>query len=118
MRSYRKSDTCYKISRDVYDAEQHTLIDYLIHTQKVDVACPENDDDQICGWICHTPFENGMAIHFCYVKSPFRRLGIGTRLIENAIKEGNRYYTHHTWLSDHLSSKHDILYNPYVIWRI
>ena len=59
---------------------QSGIIKKVLLRGSVLVATPDGDDAPIAGWLCHV----GSVAQFMYVKKPFRRFGVGRRLIEKA----------------------------------
>ncbi len=75
----------------VYFARWHRLIeDILERGATVLVACPPGDPDTILGYVVAETAREKPVIHFCYVKLPWRRLGIATKLITARIPDPNQ----------------------------
>lgn len=77
LRCYKHDSPLTKyIRRDLFFARHKAVIEKILASCEVDVACDGNDKDLIFGYIAH---EKGI-IHFVYVKEPFRKLGIAKKL--------------------------------------
>lgn len=68
------------------------------------VLCAAANEDQIIGWACYELVRDGTALHYLYVKDPFRRRGLGAELVQ-AVKEAHgtsdrTFYTHRTRFAD------------------
>lgn len=72
---------------------------------KCSICVAPDEDNQIIGWIVY----DKDAIHYCYVKHVFRKMGVGRALVKLA---GNtKSYSHHTKYSRYLNSS--LEFNPY-----
>jgi GNAT superfamily N-acetyltransferase len=97
LNAFALSRTARMIDRPLYFVEQKKVIERLLTRSRVRVAVNPEDLNHIFGYIVgEPPFESGIAlVHYCYVKSDYRELGIGRRLIRS-ITEGARraLFTH------------------------
>jgi GNAT superfamily N-acetyltransferase len=79
-----------------------STVDCLLRDGKVSVvmACPENDRDQIYGFVCFERSKEAEypVLHYIYVKAPFRGHGIGSLLrgIAKGMHPGIMRYTFKT----------------------
>jgi GNAT superfamily N-acetyltransferase len=62
------------------------LLNRLIPKSLITVICNPDDPDQIYGWGCYTITDNQLIVHWIYIKYTFRKLGLGTFLL-NTLKE-------------------------------
>lgn len=92
-------------SHDVFFQEHQRKIKETLKTAKVFILTTAEENDQIIGYIV---FE-GDALHFCYVKAPFRKLGVAKKLCKEMV--GVKQYSHHTTYSKYIAK--DFIYNPY-----
>ena len=81
------------------------------------VACDPEDPDVIWGYVAFDPKDP--VLHFVYVKGAFRRMGIGTRLMEEAFERCNGCWSQ---IEDHpvvVSHRTESLFKawPQVKWR-
>lgn len=105
-----------EIISTTYYSEHHKVIERLLKTCTVHVACDEANVDDIYGYGCSEMVDNIFVLHFLYVKHTYRNLGIGTMLL-NSFNHNPEYasvYTHHTPVALRLAAKYRMVYNPYV----
>jgi len=80
LRSYKHDSPLTKYTkRTLFFDEHQKLLDRLLPKIQVIVACDENDQDLIFGFLAFEP----KIVHFVYVKEPFRKMGIARKLIES-----------------------------------
>ena len=117
IRSFRCAASVRDVPHTPYLKGQHKLISQLLEnsTCRVLLAVDVEDEGHILGWMCFEEYEGVGVIHYVYVKSTFRRFGIGTRLVGEV--EGEVYYTHKNSRGDKLMSKCNASYNPYLAQR-
>ena len=116
-RSYRRH--LAEVSTSVYYDEMNRLVPALLARSTVLVACDPADPDQVYGYAVvevdtrHAPPR--AIVHYVYVKSPFRRLGVGMRLIECALISSPtaRCCSHITSTVTPWASLRGIDYNPF-----
>lgn len=96
---------------------------YRIHKERimktlqralVTIAANPEDESQIFGYMV---WEHPETIHFAFVKSPFRRLKIFQRLLDNVL--GTKKfctYTQHTWATNFFRRTLRLIYNPYMFY--
>jgi len=83
------------VSRSAYD-RHHANLEALLHTADVYVACDQEKDSVIYGWIvADVEFD---TLHMAFVRYDFRRNGIGTTLLRHVFPDESRglSYTHRT----------------------
>lgn len=117
LRSYRNSPFARNISNTIYFNEQHKLLEELVKTCKVVVACNESDTSQIYGYIVGDNIDGFLVIHYLYVKQSFRNMGIGKSLLNMFDHDIDKaaIYTHHTKIADRLAPRFNLIYHPYVL---
>lgn len=96
LKSYRRSPHTRKWSDFTYFARQRPLCEMLLARSQVLVARPLDWPEGIFGWIAFEKPSDGFVLHYGYVKSPYRRLGVARRLLEYAQPSGELRYSHHT----------------------
>ena len=125
LHSYRKGCRFVRdLDWDVYRVGQANLIQSLLLTSDVLVACNPDSSDQIFGYIVFTETPVITAIHWVYVKATFRRFGVARSLYKEALSgtahdiNGTVYATHtnHHW--GWIKQKIDITHNPYLIHEV
>lgn len=87
------------------------VVDRCLREGQTIVATTEGDDS-ILGWACWLIRSDVAAVHYVYVKAPFRRLGIASQLLTAG--PAVQVCTHFTraakdWLR--------LIYNPYLLER-
>jgi len=112
----RGSNFGKEIISTIYYSEMHKVIERLLKTCKVHVACDEADINDIYGYACHENVDGIFVLHFIYVKHTYRNLGIGTMLLNsfNFNPEYASIYTQHTPLALRLAAKYRMTYSPFV----
>lgn len=122
MRSLRESQTHRDVEASVYKTNQPLIINGLIRRSLTIMAVNPEDPTQIFGYVVATPTTSNVCVlHWLYVKSAFRKLGIGSALVREAIHETEAntnypvcctYISHNfNWLKDKLN----LVYNPYLV---
>lgn len=69
-----------------YFADQRALVVDLLHSSFTLVACAPDDESHIYGFICYGPAN---TIHWVYVKSAYRRIGLADALLAAAFPNRN-----------------------------
>ena len=117
LKSFRNSLSASKIANPVYFSEHHKLIEQLLRSSKVIIACNNDDSNQLYGYVVAGEVEGIFALHFLYVKHTFRRLGIGRILLNAFPREPGAagIYTHYTRNMEDIAPKFELMYQPYVL---
>lgn len=84
LKSSRNEGANRHMGNDVYYAAMKPRVTDALRRGRIVVASTLDDAWQIVGWIC---FEPG-AVHYVYVKYPFRHLGVARRLFGIANPSG------------------------------
>jgi len=90
---------------EVFFSEHQKKIKERLKASSVFILTTAEDLDQIIGYIVY----EGDCLHFCYVKAPFRKMGVARRLKEKLLSV--KQYSHHTTYSRYVAK--DFIYNPY-----
>lgn len=117
LKSYRQSPATTGIPSQIYFGEQHKLVERLLKDSTVVVACSDEDETQLYGYICATRVEGILCVHYIYIKHTFRSLGIGKMLL-NAFEHdpsAASVYTHSTRIAAKLATKYNLIYHPYLL---
>ncbi|MCA1824430.1 MAG: GNAT family N-acetyltransferase, partial [Frankia sp.] len=81
-----------------YIATQAQVIATCLATSDVLVACPAERPEQILGWCC---FRRPSTVHYVYVKPYYRRNGIATQMLTEALQWTPKFlgpvYVSHDW---------------------
>jgi GNAT superfamily N-acetyltransferase len=116
LKCMRGSNFAKEITSTVFFSEHHRVVERLLKTCQVYVACDENNVDDIYGYGCAEMVDGVFVLHMIYVKHTYRNLGIGT-LILNSFKHNSEHagiYTQHTPVAVRLAAKYRMVYSPYV----
>jgi GNAT superfamily N-acetyltransferase len=114
LRSYHESDVARYVPNDVYfaDAGHHGICVRLLQETPALMACDAANPHTLYGWVCGAPG----VLHYAYVKSPFRRLGIARLLLQHAGVEDGAVCTHFTRATKAWQERgHRYVYNPYAL---
>ena len=116
LKSYRDSSFAKSITNTVYFHEHHKLIEELLKTCKVLVACDNNNIGDIFGYTVTEEIEGQFVTHFSYVKHTYRNLGIAKALFKEAGADFTKLslYTHSTKNSDRFAEKYNLVHSPYI----
>lgn len=116
LRSYRTSRFAGEMNNTIYFSEHHKVIQRLLQSCEVYIACSEKDGTDIYGWICAERVQGIFCLHFVYVKHTYRNLGIGKMLLNAYAHEPGlaSVYTHQTVMALRLAAKFNMTYSPYI----
>jgi GNAT superfamily N-acetyltransferase len=116
LKSYRDSVFASNITTTIYYNEHHKVIERLLKSCQVYVACNDLQVDELYGFICAEEVEGILVIHFTYVKQIYRNLGVGSSLLNvfNHSADVATLYTHATKMSVKLINKYRLVYSPYI----
>ncbi len=110
LKSFRKFEP--KVDSDVYYKHHNRLIDSIMARSKVIIACNENDNEQVFGYIVYE--ESPISIvHYTYVKEAYRKMGIAKALSRAAHITDVFVFTHLTHASYTVFKDKKSYYNPY-----
>lgn len=116
LKSYRDSQFAKQITNTIYFAQQHKLIEKLLETCQVFVACNSTNPGDLYGYICFEKVDSIYVLHYIYVKHTYRKLGIAKMLAyyTDFCEEMANMYTHASKNSEHLAAKFNSIYCPYI----
>lgn len=116
IESYRHESPLGRSTRPkIYYAEYQKIIDHLLQTCSVLIACDPNDLDTIYGYLVFEPH----VAHYAFVKLAWCRLGIAKALVTKAFGTASGLViSHSTKTMKEISSSHpDITYNPFQLYK-
>lgn len=89
LKSYEDAYFVRYIPSQIYFDEHRKMILKMIASEDTRVAVNQDDEDQILGFITFSSqkISKTPVIHYLYVKSAFRKLGVGTELLREAMHE-------------------------------
>jgi hypothetical protein len=116
LKSYRDSFFARGVASNMYFSEHHKVIERILKTCEVYIACDDADAMNIYGWACAEFIDNTFVIHYSYVKQMYRFLGIANLLISQYKHnpEVASLYTHHTKYAEKICPRKSIFYSPYI----
>lgn len=118
LKSYRDSAWVAGIPSAVFYPFHGIKVDMLLNESDVRIAHYRKDPNQVYGWIAARVYDTELIVHYIYVKSTFRKFGIGRDLLSSVCEgylDKKITATHRTWSNVWLDSKLKIEYNPYLI---
>ena len=71
------------VSDTVFFYEQKVLINTLLETCRVDIACDPEDENDIYGYLVWDIQDGQQIIHWVYVKSKWKNMGFAGALLKN-----------------------------------
>ena len=111
LKSYRSSNFARNIANEVFFAEHHKVIEELVKTEQVTVACSTTDENELYGYIVAGYTQEIFTLHYIYVKHSFRSMGVGTMLLNSFEHnpETASVCTHWTRICDKLSPRYGMI---------
>jgi hypothetical protein len=116
LKSYRQSRFAQDLHTTIYFSEHHKVLESILKSCEVLVACPHDDISQILGWACYEKVQGQFVLHYIYTKQTYRMLGIATQVLAATGHDTSLagMYSHHSPVAIKLASKYNFVYNPYV----
>jgi GNAT superfamily N-acetyltransferase len=112
----------------LYWERHHEVVDRLVRTARVVVACWEEDPDLVAGWACFQEDAQAVPIlHYVYVRERFRRKRLAAALLGQAAgsmpappdrlwSEQPIRYTHRSRVCSELPIPPSWVYDPYAMF--
>lgn len=116
VRSYASNRVGPPLLGPVYKAGQTALVERLLKRCDVLVATHADTPDLILGWCVAERHSDALLVHFAYVKSAFRRLGVASLLLAGfGWGRGQPlHYTHHVAFTKTHGRRMGAVFNPYL----
>lgn len=116
LKSYRGSRAVAGIVSSVFFAEHHRVLERIMKSCKVIVACNPEDTSQIYGYIVHEMVSGVDVFHYAYVKHTFRRMGLAKAMLQHIKPDTSTasMYSHATPVGDKIAPKYHMVYSPYL----
>lgn len=100
-----------------YQPYQKHIVTRLLERADILILCPPDDLDHIHGYICFEQFIEFTALHWMFIKYPYRKFGLGRWLVQYLIKHSNgrELLMSHICASDfwkYLRETHGFVYDP------
>ena len=119
LKSYRNSFFARDVPPPVYFTEHHKVLEDIVKTNTVLVACNPDESNQIYGYMVAGTVDNVFVLQYAYVKHPYRSLGVGKLLLKafNHEKGTAGFHTHSTRAGRDIAIKYNLVYSPYICLR-
>lgn len=94
LKDYGRAPTPRQMQPEIYNLEQRRVIERLMSTAAVAIACDEDQPNTILGWACGEVWasvvegalvDTAAVVHYMYVPRHFRERAIGKRLLEHLV---------------------------------
>lgn len=120
LKSYKhNSYFCKRIRDNIYYKYHHQVITRILARDncKVLIAADPEDSKVILGYLVYESFQGKELVHYAYIKTSFRGLGIGGALLRSStINPFESLFSHWTKDTDGLIEKYKgATYVPYLI---
>lgn len=96
LRMYAKLIDSQATIPNIYYGLHRLLVNQLLRTNQVLVACWEDDPNVVVGWICFGRVAETTFLHYVYVKPAFQQGGIAKLLMKQLPDTENHTITHLT----------------------
>ncbi len=106
------------IPDDVYYPKFREKIERILKIADGYTLCNPEDQDQVFGYALIEHYKAADVVHFCYVKFPFRKMGMARSLLQSVIRPGQQgtLVTHTTDDNfERLAHKYLLIYDPFVL---
>ena len=114
------SSEAKKINKDSYMVGQNKVINHLIDTSKVLIACDDQDEDLILGFMIYDNFPLADVLHYCYLRKDFRQNGIVHLMIKQIQKSDSLAISH---ITDEIRPArlkkfwNKVIFDPFLTWK-
>lgn len=118
LKSYRNSPDAQHVVGDFYFTGQTRILEKLLQTAEVVVACNPDKEDDIYGYAIVEGSKSRPVVHYVYIKQAFRRQKLAQRILHACFNQFNvqaTIITHKPKYYRELSRKFKLIYDPYVI---
>lgn len=116
LKSFRDSRFAASITTTIFYTEHHKVVERLLKTCEVYVACNPKDQTELYGYICGEKVDGILVVHYCYVKHTYRQLGLGKNLLNKFAHNPAQasIYTHNSKMGERLAARYNFIYSPYL----
>lgn len=129
LNSFRDGRTVRGVPNSIYYRMQDKVTSHLLARSLVVVCCDEDDPEELHGFLCCEIAEGLPVVHYVYVRSGSRRMGVAHRLLSAFLSQEKDpthcIYTHDTpdFYPVLRGRERDYLgvtwlYDPFLVWRI
>jgi hypothetical protein len=91
------------LPKPFYDRIYREAVAKALEKYAVIVACDPSNEDTIMGWCCGDKHQS--ILHYVFVKSLFRRLGVASGLLDDCFADNRVTITHHTPEIDYFANR-------------
>ena len=127
LHGFRDGNLVWGVSNRIYFDHHHSVIMKLVAKSVTLVACMEQNQKDILGFITYEIRGNQLIVHFAQVRKAFRRKGIARAMLKTVLQvemKGRQLYTFHShrtedWVliyKDHQEELSEFKYNPYLMF--
>lgn len=114
LKSYHYDSWTKNIAKSIFFDHYKLIIDEILLTAQIKVACSKDDEDIILGYLV---FED-QILHYCFVKDAFRGYGIATNLVKSSLNSNTYEISHRTHsLLNIIRDRKDFIYNPFKLYK-
>jgi|ERR1035438_2029502 hypothetical protein len=100
----------------IFKPQQKKVIDCLLNTAKLLVACHPDDSDELLGFICYEFVAEVLVVHWIHIKSIFQHQHIASDILKTLYPEmSSIIFTHNFREASKLRSKFNLVYDPFFI---
>lgn len=119
IKSYKNSSFARAVPSPLYEMGQRHRIKKILENEKTNIliACDPTTPELIFGYIIF----DDITLHYLYVKSKYRQMGIATALCYDILPKEKIIYTHkcsEIWLEKKIREvdyASRLIYNPYLL---
>lgn len=119
LKSNRSCPFANGVDNTIYFSGQHELIERLLKTCTVKIACNLESPDQIFGYLVYEKIDGIYTFHYAYTKEDFRGLGVARELLRSV--DGFDFKT--LSIITHINGRHmpriadryNMVYHPYIL---
>lgn len=116
LKSFRASSFTKNMSNTVFYSEHHKVIEDILKTSTVLIACNEKEPQDIYAYIVAERIDGIMVLHYVYVKHTYRQFGLAKMLWQQFDQNSGQagICTHMTRIGERLALKYNLVYSPYL----
>lgn len=120
LKSYKHDSKLGRsIRSSIFFENYREVLDKLLLNSSIKIISAPNDSNVILGYLVYSyDLNKDLIIHYCFVKQPFRRLGLANTLI-NSVNLGFRVICTHITneIQSHALNELSYEYNPILLYK-
>jgi hypothetical protein len=117
LKSYHLQYPIYYIPNILYFKSQSKILDTLLETQQVLIACYPEDPSEIIGYIIYDNKPDVFVLHYIYIKGMYHHKGIASNILSQILNDHKLIITTHIHDDFSLLKKKipncKMIYNPF-----